>query len=174
MRREHIAECDVFFSHHQLIIGYTGDLATRNVSLQRPHTSVMTSFDIFRARLNIGEWMSLVENDSATIFRECSLQIATLHDMRRVDLRVRGCRLQNATVIHNHKAKFALETFARFNFSFSPPRFSRGTQMRFSRCLFFRGSFVTAKHLPLRRRVQSVSSRLLVGHLLKHLCSTPT
>lgn len=41
------AAVTVFFSHRQLIIGYTGDLATRNVSLQRPHISVMASSTSF-------------------------------------------------------------------------------------------------------------------------------
>lgn len=61
---------------------YGRDLATRNVSLQRPHISVMTSSTSFAldwtpAKKECPSW----KTTARTIFRECSLQIAMLNDI---------------------------------------------------------------------------------------------
>lgn len=88
MRRADIAECD----GNRLFLTSSADYRVYGRSRDAQRIITTSAYicndivDIFRARLNTGEWMSLIENDSATILRECSLQIAMLHDMRRVDL----------------------------------------------------------------------------------------
>lgn len=72
-----------------------------------------------------------------------------LHSHANLWVRLQITQLQNATMIHNHKAKSTLETFAHFNLSFSSTYFSRELQRDFRAANFSAVRARNRKTVPL-------------------------